>query len=477
MINPESYEIGEKCAVVGISASGVDVARATFFALQALQHRGQESSGIASSDGTRVNVRKRMGLLVDAIHEEDIRALTGEVAIGHNRYATSGTSTIEGSQPFVSEASVALAHNGNLPSTEALRSFLSERGINSRGISDSAMMTEAVSWYTRNGDKLAAALLKCTPLFTGAYSLVAMMGDELAAMRDPHGIRPLVIGNFAGGWVFASETCALDTIGAKFNREVLPGELALIKNGEFYSTQFAEPTPHLDAFEFIYFSRPDSTLAGKSVYTVREKTGYILAKESPVDADIVIPVPESAIPAAIGYARGSGVPYSEALARNRFAGRTFIQPGQLSRELGVDMKLNAMTEVLKGKRVVVVDDSIVRGTNSRKIVTLLREAGAKEVHFRVASPPIRYPDYYGIDLPEQSKLAAFGKTVEDINKDIGSTSLGYLSVRGLVAAIGLSEDELNLACFTGVYPLDIKERAGSVIGLRASGENRTLALV
>ncbi len=468
--------IREKCGVFGVSGERIDASRATFFGLLSLQHRGLESTGIAISDGESIKGKNFMGQVVDVFDEKIIRELSGTRAIGHVRYGTSGGSLEEHMQPRVINSKLALAHNGNLPSTRALEEFLFDVGVDTSRLNDSAMMAEAVSYYTDQKMSLAEALREAAPLFTGAYSIVALMNEELAAMRDPHGIRPLSIGRIEGGWVFASETVALDAVGAKFEREVSPGEIVVARCATLESHRFAESSDHIDAFEYIYFSKPDSRLGGKLIYQVREKSGYNLAQESPVDADLVMPVPETAIPAAIGFARGSGIPFSMGIARNEYAGRTFIQPGQALREAGVDSKLNPMNGLLKGKRVVIVDDSIVRGTNSRKIVERLRDAGVAEVHFRVASPPIIFPDYYGIDLPTQRELVAYNRSLDEIRKFIGADSLGYLSVEGLVDAISIPQDKLSLSCFTGVYPIDIRERAESVVGIKTSGSNRQLAM-
>lgn len=452
--------LNEKCAIFGVYGKGMDVARLGYFGLFALQHRGQESSGIAVSDGTRLLSHKAMGLVAQAFTEDDITRLTGHMAIGHNRYSTSKGSSIEHAQPVILEDRLAFVHNGNLPSTKALRDFLNEKGANTDTESDSELMAEAILWHLKQGMNLPDAVAASFPLFTGAFSILAMDATTMVAARDEYGIRPLSLARLNGGFVVTSETCALSPVDATFERDVNPGEMVIIDGTTFSSRQLAPANQKLDIFEFIYFARHDSHLMGKSVYEVRKNFGRQLAKEYKVEADVVVGVPETSLPIALGYAEESGIPYEMGLNKNRYIQRTFIQPDQKLRDKSVKMKLTPIPEVLKGKRVVVIDDSIVRGTTSRPIVELLFEAGAKEVHFLVSSPPIRFPDFYGIDTPVQENLLAFGKSVEEMRAFVGATSLYFLSVEGMLDATGLPKDAFNTSCFTGVYPIDLKERFG-----------------
>ena len=456
----EANGLGEKCAVFGIYGKGLDVARLSFFGLYALQHRGQESSGIAVSDGRRLACHKGMGLVPHVFNEETIEKLKGHIAIGHNRYSTTGGSLVQHAQPIlVNDDAIALAHNGNLPSVSALKDFLAGKGTASDGMSDSRLMAEAIGVYMKEGKPLPEAVRAAYPLFTGAFSALVLSGDTLVAVRDRCGIRPLCIGKINGAMVIASETCALSTIGARFVREVEPGEMVVISENGMESVQLAAPDPKLDIFEFVYFARPDSMLLGQSVYEVRKRSGARLARERKIAADVVIPVPDTAVPVAVGYAQESGIPFEMGLAKNRYIHRTFIQPEQHVREQGVKLKLSPIPEVIAGKRVAVVDDSIVRGTTSRQIVKMLFEAGAAEVHFLISSPPIMFPDFYGIDISKQQDLIAASKTVEETRRYLGATSLTYLSFDGLIEATGLPQNVFCTACFTGEYPIDIKERA------------------
>lgn len=450
-------DLGEKCAIFGVYGKGMDVARLSYFGLFALQHRGQEGSGIAVSDGTNIKCHKDSGLVAQVFTEEAITGLTGHVAIGHNRYSTSKGTAAEHIQPIVIDG-IALAHNGNLPSTKALEGFLKEKGIDASSGSDSRLMAEAVAWHVRQGMTLPDALEASYPLFTGAFSVVAMDKDCLVAARDAKGIRPLVLAKENGGFVISSETCALPTVGAEFMREVAPGEMIVIDEKGVREKQLAEGDQKLDIFEFIYFARHDSELLGKSVYEVRKNFGKALAKEFTASADVVIGVPETSLPCALGFAEASGIPYEMGLNKNRYIQRTFIQPDQKLRDKSVKMKLTPIPGVLRGKRVVVIDDSIVRGTTSKPIIELLFEAGAKEVHFLVSSPPIRFPDFYGIDTPAQNQLFAFGKTIEEMRAYLGATSLHFLSVDGMIEATGLPQSMFNTSPFTGEYPIDLEER-------------------
>ncbi len=454
---------GEKCGVFGVFGRGLDAARLSFFGLFALQHRGQESAGIAASDGETVHVHKRMGLVSQAFAEKDIRMLQGHIAIGHNRYSTSKSSTVKHAQPALAgEAGIALAHNGNLPSTKALEAFLGERGVATRYLSDSEMMLEAIVLIRRTGKTLSEAVQEAFPLMTGAFSLLVMDASCIIALRDAYGIRPLSVGTLNGGYVFSSETCAFHPIGASFLKDVAPGEMIIADEEGLRSVRVAPGREQLDIFEFVYFARPDSQLAGKSVYGVRKNFGRTLAKEYPFPADVVIPVPETGIPMALGYSEASGIPYETGLIKNRYIHRTFIEPEQHIREQGVKIKLTPLPETLAGKRVVIIDDSIVRGTTSRQIVKMLFEAGAKEVNFLSSSPPVRFPDFYGIDTPKQENLLASTRSVEEMRVFLGATRLGFLSYDGLIRATGLPEENFCTSCFTGRYPIDLLERANEV---------------
>ncbi len=455
-------DLNEKCAVFGVCGNDIDVARLTYFGLFALQHRGQESSGIAVSDGERIQCHKAMGLVAQAFSEEDIAKLTGNIAIGHNRYTTSKNSSVDYAQPAVFGNTLAFAHNGNLPSTTALDEFLLEKGIVPEKHSDSWLMAEAIAWYMRQGRNLPDAFEAAYPLFTGAFSIVAMDKTTMIAARDGYGIRPLSLGKLNDGYVVASETCGFGPIDATFVRDIKPGEMVVIENNVLTSRQLVPGVSKLDIFEFIYFARHDSNIMGASVYEVRKNFGRTLAKEYPIEADIVIGVPETSLPCALGYAQESGIPYEMGLNKNRYIQRTFIQPDQKLRDKSVKMKLAPIPEVIRGKRVIVIDDSVVRGTTSKPIIELLFEAGATEVHFLVSSPPIRFPDFYGIDTPLQSGLLAFNKTVPEMCAYLGATSLYFLSLAGLLESTGLPKDAFSTSCFTGEYPIDLKERFAEI---------------
>ncbi len=483
--------LGEKCAVFGAYGKGLDVARLSFFGLFALQHRGQESSGIAAADGDVITLHKGMGLVSQVFNDELIGSLKGHIAVGHNRYSTTGGSKVKHAQPMLAagagdlqkisyedphpslndsvslcsasdDGAIALVHNGNLPVTDALSDLLKEKGIDCSEFSDSRMIVEAIAAHMRGGLELTAAIKETYPLMTGAFSILIMSRDSLIAVRDRCGIRPLALAKLNSGYVIASETCAFAPIGAEFVREIAPGEMLVIDEKGLRSEQLEKPDPKLDIFEFIYFARPDSHILGKSVYQVRSNLGVELAKEYPLEADVVIPVPETAIPSAIGYAEALGIPFQMGLIKNRYIHRTFITPEQHVREQGVKAKLTPIPEVVGGKRVVVFDDSIVRGTTSRQIVKMLFEAGAKEVHFLVASPPVKYPDFYGIDTPKQADLIAASKSVPEMQEFLGATSLRFLSYEGMIRATGLSESSLCTSCFTGVYPIDIGVRGKEI---------------
>lgn len=454
--------IGEKCGIFGVYGKGFEAARLVHPGLWALQHRGQESSGIASSDGKRIHLHKGMGLVAHVFGEEDLEKLVGFLAIGHNRYSTSGDSIASHAQPILEKISgkkfIVLAHNGNLPSTKKLEEFLKEKRISTKGLNDSEMITKSIAFYMRDGFLLEEAIKKSYPLFTGVFCLLVMDEKKIVALRDSFGIRPLCIGKLNGGFIVASETCALDIIGATFIREVKPGEMIVISDNGLTSIQIEKGSQKLDVFEFVYLARPDSMLMGKSVDLVRQNLGKQLAKECKMKADVVIPVPESAIPAAIGYANASGIPFYLGLIKNRYIHRTFISPERHLRHKIVQQKLNPMKHIISGKRVIVVDDSIVRGTTSKQIIKMIRGAGAKEVHLLVSSPPFKFPDFYGIDTPDQKQLIAATKTIEQITQELGVDSLHYLSYPGLIKAVGLPENLLCTSCFSGNYPVDIGER-------------------
>ncbi len=459
-----SAEIGEKCAVVGLYDVGLAAARLAVPALWSLQHRGQESSGIVVSDGEMLRAHRGMGLVARVYEEKDIDALPGSIALGHNRYSTDGGSTVDHVQPVVREDMlVASAHNGNLPVTDALRDFLMEHDALISGSNDSEMMTDAIRYHMSRGASLEEAIIESFPLFTGAFSFLVMTKDKIAAVRDQFGIRPLSIGRINGGYMFASETCALNTLQAKHLRDVQPGELVIAGQDGLRSFEIATGKQKLDIFELVYFARPDSVLLGKRVNEVRRNFGFHLADEHSIKADVVIPIPDSAIPAAEGYSEKTGIPLRHGFAKNRYIHRTFIQPDQRLREMGVRLKLDIIPEVVAGKRVVIVDDSIVRATTARDLVSMLRGAGAIEVHFMVSSPPVKYPDFYGIDTPNQSKLAAAHMSIEEIRKSIGANSLHYLSYEGLIKATGLPEDVFCTSCFTGNYPIDIGVKREGII--------------
>ncbi len=457
----------EKCGVFGLYAKNAEAARLTFYGLWALQHRGQESSGIVSSDGKQLYRHAAHGLVSTVYHEEDLEQLPGSIAIGHNRYSTSGGTHDRYNQPFVDrENQFALGHNGNLPVWDKLLAFLEERGISPKQLNDSGMMAKAIGAYIDEGKSIEEAIMAAWPLFEGAFSIVAMSPKKLIAFRDECGIRPLSIGKFGDGYVVASETCAFDTIGAKFLRDVQPGELVVIDETGLKSHQVVPSRQKLDIFEFVYFARPDSVLLGKRVNEVRENFGKELAKEFPIEADVVIPVPDSAIPAAVGYSKQSGTPFEMGLIKNRYIHRTFIRPSNELRKMDIKMKLNPVTESIKGRRVILVDDSIVRGNTMRQVVEMIFAAGAREVHLVISSPPVRYPDFYGIDTPTQAELIATQMDVPEIRKFMGASSLNYLSYDGMIRATGLPESDFSTSCFSGIYPISIGERIKEISQVR-----------
>lgn len=448
----------EECGVFGIFAPGEDVARLTFFGLYALQHRGQESAGIATSNGEHLSIRTRIGLVNQAFTEDDLKLLPGYVAIGHTRYSTQGSSSARNAGPMVTQSpvgSIAVAHNGNLTNAMGLREELEEKGERFLTSTDSEVLTRLIA--ITPGESIAEKTRRAMTRMVGAYSLCILGNDRLLAVRDPLGVRPLCIGKMGDFWVVASESCALMTIGAQFVREVAPGEIVEIDAAGLRSHMPGTNGRNaMCLFELIYFSRPDSEIHGQRLHLVRQRMGEQLAKEQPVEADIVVGLPDSATPAAIGYARYSGLPYTEALIKNRYIGRTFIQPDQRLREIGVSLKFNALPEVLAGKRVVLVDDTIVRGTTSKPIVNMLRNAGATEVHMRVHAPPMMWPCYLGVDLARREELIAARMSVPEIGRFIGADSIGYLSLPGLLEAIDAPGAGFCTGCLTGHYPVPVQ---------------------
>ncbi len=458
----------EACGVFGVYAPGESAAKLTYFGLYALQHRGQESAGIATFAGDQVHLYKEMGLVSQVFNETILNELLGELAVGHTRYSTTGSSRVVNAQPAVVDTRLgplALAHNGNLVNTPELREELLQNNHNLLTTTDSELIAFAIAEEVNSGKSWLEGAISAFHRCHGAFSLAIGTPDGIMGTRDPNGIRPLVIGMLPQvnpgdplRYVLASETCGLDIIGAEYLRDVEPGELVWINSEGLASFHWiTKPQPKLCIFEMIYFARPDSVMNSESLYTYRMRIGRILATESPAEADIVIAVPDSGVPAAIGYSQASGIPYAEGLIKNRYVGRTFIQPTQVMRESGIRMKLNPLKDVLAGKRVVIVDDSIVRGTTSRKIVKALRDAGATEVHMRISSPPVTHPCFYGIDTDSQDHLIAATKSVQEIAEQIEVDSLSYLSWQGMLQATHENPEHFCSACFTGDYPVGIPE--------------------
>ena len=448
-------KLKEECGVFGIYAPGQEVARLTYYGLYALQHRGQESAGIAVSNGDSIALHKGMGLVSEVFSDCIVESLKGKMAIGHVRYSTTGSSLVANAQPLVvhyQKGMMALAHNGNLTNAIELREELGKNGAVFQTTIDSEVIINLITRYRR--ESLEDAIVKTMMDLRGAYALVIMAEDKLFGLRDPHGVRPLCIGRMEDRYCLASESCALDTIGAEFVRDVEPGEIVVIDEDGLHSRQALTKMERAScAFEYIYFARPDSTIDQLNVSESRRQMGIELARECPIEADIVIAVPDSGTASALGYATALGLPFGEGLTKNRYVGRTFIQPTQAMREVGVRLKLNANASVLKDKRVVMIDDSIVRGTTSSKLVDMVRKAGAKEVHFLISSPPVSYPCYYGIDTAEREKLIANQLEVEGIRKFVGADSLHYISEEGLLRALGTNA--VCLACFNGAYPISV----------------------
>lgn len=449
----------EECGLFGIYAPEQDVSQLTYFGLYALQHRGQESAGIAVSDGRKIQVHKGMGLVSDVFSEGVIKSLQGKMAIGHVRYSTTGSSLLSNAQPLVvhfQKGMLALAHNGNLTNALELREELSNTGAVFQTTIDSEVILNLIARYYRHS--LEDAIMKTMIDIRGAYALLVMAENKVIGVRDPYGIRPLCIGILDGRYCFASESSALDTIGAEFVRDVQPGELVTLDENGISSRQGAQASKlAYCSFEYIYFARPDSTLDNINVWESRRQMGVELAKECPIDADVVIPIPDSGTPAAIGYAHALGLPIEEGLLKNRYVGRTFIQPTQEMREIAVRIKLNANSRVLQGKRIVMIDDSIVRGTTSSKLVEMVKNKGAKEVHLLISSPPVCHSCYYGIDTAEREKLIANKMDVEGIRQFVGADTLYYLSEDGLQRAIGNAS--VCLACFNGKYPVQVQKNS------------------
>ena len=468
-LDPQDQGPQDACGVFGVWAPGEDVAKLTYFGLYALQHRGQESAGIAVSNGRQILVYKDMGLVSQVFDESTLEALKGFLAIGHARYSTTGASTWHNAQPTfhpTAAGSIALAHNGNLTNTSELATMVTDLAALDGELDLKVRRPEAVTNDTgvvtallahHPDSTVEAKAMELLPKVRGAFSFVWMDEDTLYAARDPQGIRPLVLGRLERGWVVASETAALDIVGASYIREVEPGEMVVIDADGLRSRHFAEPAPKHCLFEFVYLARPDTLITGQRVHSVRVEIGRRLARDFPADADLVIPVPESGTPAAIGYAEESGIPYGVGLVKNSYVGRTFIQPSQTIRQLGIRLKLNPLRDIIEGKKLVVVDDSIVRGNTQRALIRMLREAGAREVHVRISSPPVKWPCFYGIDFATRAELIANGLDNDEIRRSIDADSLGYISLEELVEATNVPMDNLCRACFDGVYPVALPE--------------------
>ena len=456
----EDQSLHETCGVIGVYAPGLDVAQAAFYGLYALQHRGQESAGIATATGERIHCYTNMGLVSQAFRESDLQRLEGHIAIGHTRYSTTGSTHIRNAQPLLARSDgleLALAHNGNVINAQELRAELAEQGFSFASSTDSEVIAQLLAYAPGLGwaEKVGYLMRR----LQGAYSLTVLTKDTLLGIRDPRGVRPLCLGRLNGGWIIASESCALDHLGGQYLRDVEPGETIVIDRDGLRSIPYPGERPKAAPciFEHIYFARPDSLLEGKLTYLTRQEMGRQLAREHPVEADLVMGVPDSATAAAVGYAQESRIPYTEGLVKNRYVGRTFIQPDQRIRDLGVRLKFNPLPEVIGGKRVVVVDDSIVRGTTTPQVVGLLRKAGATEVHMRVCAPPIRYPCHFGVDMASKRELIAANMSLEEIRRFIGADSLGYLSVEGLLKTAGGEQGKtFCAACFTGQYPIPVQ---------------------
>ena len=465
IVSPDKFH--DECAVFGVYGHE-EAANLTYLGLYALQHRGQEASGIVAGDGEQFCIQKGMGLVADIFHKSVLEKLPGHMAIGHNRYSTTGGNDLKNVQPLTVNfalGNLALAHNGNLINAQMLRHELEAYGAIFQSTSDSEVIIHLIA-HSRAGSFLSRVVDALSQV-RGAFSVVLITDNGLIAARDPYGLRPLCIGRLRSGWVVASETCAFDLLDAEYVREVEPGELIVISDQGLDSHHpFPKTSPAMCVFEYVYFSRPDSRIFGSdAVYTIRKALGRQLAQESWVPADIVIPVPDSGVPAALGYAEGAGVRFEAGLIRNHYVGRTFIEPEQSIRHFGVKVKLNAVPEVLHGKRVVVIDDSLVRGTTSRKIVKMIRQAGAKEIHMRISSPPIISPCFYGIDTPTKKELIASDHSIEEIRKYITADSLAYLSLDGMLKSAPRTPDQYCTACFTERYPIPFTRAEELQLGL------------
>ena len=460
-LDPQAPGPQDACGVFGVWAPGEEVAKLSYFGLYALQHRGQEAAGMAVSDGASVVVYKDLGLVSQVFDEPTLSSLRGHLAVGHTRYSTTGASTWENAQPTFRTTSsgtgLAMCHNGNLVNTAELAGWAADQGVTGAfsSTTDSDLVTALIASYDDLSVEEAAMLV--LPRLRGAFSLTFMDEQTLYAARDAQGVRPLVLGRLERGWVVASETAALDIVGASFVREVEPGELIAIDGDGLRSQHFATAEPKGCVFEFVYLARPDTTISGRGVHAARVEIGRRLAREHPVEADLVIPVPESGTPAAVGYAEASGIPYGLGLVKNSYVGRTFIQPSQTIRQLGIRLKLNPLRDVIRGKRLVVVDDSIVRGNTQRALIRMLRESGAVEVHVRISSPPVKWPCFYGIDFASRAELVANGLDVDGVRASINADSLGYASEQALIAATDQPASRLCTACFTGEYPIPLGE--------------------
>jgi amidophosphoribosyltransferase len=450
-------KLNEECGIFGIYAPGRSVSEIIFYGLQALQHRGQESAGIAVSDGENILIYKDLGLASQVFNEQNLAPLQGYLGIGHSRYSTKGMNIWKNSQPFFRTfkgQSFSIAHNGNLINTEEIRKELLANNIKFETTTDTEVIASLIE--VSKADNIEDAIKEAVGKIKGSFSLLVLTKDKLIGVRDPNGFRPMVLGKLENDYLIASETCAFDIIDADFVREVDPGEIIIIDKQGLRSQMLLNVNRvSMCVFELIYFSRPDSCLYGKNIFKIRHRMGQQLAREAPADADLVISVPDSGTPAAIGYSSYSKIPYAEGFIKNRYVGRTFIQPSQEIREVGVKLKLNPLKDIIKDKRLVVVDDSIVRGTTSKKIVKMLYNAGAKEIHMRISSPPLLFPCYYGVDMVSKKEFVANHRSIEDIKDFLNVDSLGYLSIDGLVSAIGKSKDKFCLACFNGEYPVEI----------------------
>jgi amidophosphoribosyltransferase len=466
-IDPSDRSPQDACGIFGVwvppaEADRAEVSKLTYYGLYALQHRGQEAAGMSVSDGTQIVVFKDLGLVSQVFDEQVLSSLRGHVAVGHCRYSTTGSTTWENAQPTfrttATGSGLSLGHNGNLVNTAELLDRVRANGaVAKNGATTDSDLICGLLASTAADKGIERAALELLPTMRGAFCLVFADESTLYAARDPHGVRPLVLGRLARGWVVASETAALDIVGASFVREVEPGELLAVDENGLRSSRFANPEPKGCVFEFVYLARPDTTISGRSVHATRVDIGRRLAGEQPVEADLVIPVPESGTPAAIGYAQASGIPYGSGLVKNAYVGRTFIQPSQTIRQLGIRLKLNPLRDVIRGKRLVVVDDSIVRGNTQRALVRMLREAGALEVHVRIASPPVRWPCFYGIDFASRAELIANGLDTDGVRRSIGADTLGYVSLDGLIAASEQPRSRLCSACFDGKYPIALPD--------------------